>query len=233
MGQGIDYGMGRTNIDHATGIRYGVISQHSISAEVFDDIWRDGADYGDPTCPKCGDPVGASDDAPEDVQELDWFDHKDYYCQDCQDCYWSDSVYSEDPLGFSYAGEGYELADCLQNDVFILKSDFYTFARFCSPCVPGAGNLDSADPDGAKTFCLSHDWFDDGKAPYPVYRVSDDTEVLPDARVFVVRRLDEHPTNTHTFGSWVRVAEFATRELADAYVQRAQGPTQKLAVFRE
>ena len=27
---GIDYGLGRSNIDKATGIRYGVISQHSV-----------------------------------------------------------------------------------------------------------------------------------------------------------------------------------------------------------
>ena len=26
--------------------------------------------------------------------------------------------------------------------------------------------------------CLGHDWFDSGRAPYPVYRVSDDSEVV-------------------------------------------------------
>ena len=48
---GIDYGMGRTNIDPETGIRYGVISQHSIMPEAMEDMEPD---YGLPTCPECG-----------------------------------------------------------------------------------------------------------------------------------------------------------------------------------
>jgi hypothetical protein len=30
MSAGIDYGMGQTNVNHETGIRYGVISQNSV-----------------------------------------------------------------------------------------------------------------------------------------------------------------------------------------------------------
>lgn len=35
------------------------------------------------------------------------------------------------------------MTDCLDNDAFIIKSPYYTYAQFCSPCVPGAGNLDN------------------------------------------------------------------------------------------
>ena len=59
----------------------------------------------------------------------------------------------------------------------ILKSDYYTHAQFCSPCVPGAGNLDSPCDSGEKAYCLGHDWFEDGIAPYPVYRVSDNARI--------------------------------------------------------
>lgn len=51
MSKGIDYGMGATNIDNATGIRYGVIHQNEVCQ-----AWCDSseADYGKPHCPKCG-----------------------------------------------------------------------------------------------------------------------------------------------------------------------------------
>lgn len=38
---GIDYGMGKVNVDSSTGIRYGVISQHSISGFALDDFEPD------------------------------------------------------------------------------------------------------------------------------------------------------------------------------------------------
>jgi len=56
MGRGIDYGMGETNIDRTTGIRFGVISQNDVLQ-----AWADSSepDYGEPTCGCCGDePLG-------------------------------------------------------------------------------------------------------------------------------------------------------------------------------
>lgn len=176
---GIDYGMGKTNVDTSNGIRYGVISQHSIMPEAFDEFE---ADYGKPTCPKClGSVLDASDDTLPESSE-DWEQYREwgcaeYACPTCEHLLDSSDVYGEDPLGFSYDSDGYSLESCLDSDVFVLKSQFYTFAQFCSPCVPGAGNLHNPMEDGTKTYCLGHEWFDDGKAPYPVYRVSDDTIV--------------------------------------------------------
>jgi hypothetical protein len=171
---GIDYGLGMTNIDKTNGIRYGVISSHSVGTAWYESAE---AEYGEPHCPECGNEIPHSDDAaiPEDAE---WNDGKDYACVQCETCYWSDSVFPDEALGYSYSGDGYELSDCLDNDIFILKSDYYTFALYCSPCVPGAGNLDSAHEDGVKTYALGHDWFEDGKAPYPVYRVLDDSLVV-------------------------------------------------------
>lgn len=159
MSAGIDYGMGRSNINHETGIRYGVISQNSVLQ-----AWADSAepDYGKPTCPKCGNEVS------EDPQIGK---SSDYYCESCEYEFDSDEAYGDEPIGWNYNDEGYELTDCLDSDIFVLNSPFYTLAPFCSPCVPGAGNLDDAQEDGVKTYCLGHDWFEDGKVPYPVYRV--------------------------------------------------------------
>ena len=76
-----------------------------------------------------------------------------------------------EPLSFSFEGDGY-LAECGDDgDIFITKSPFYTLCAFCSPCAPGAGYLMDSRKDGVKAYCFGHDWFEDGKAPYPVYDV--------------------------------------------------------------
>ena len=132
MSAGIDYGLGRTNINHETGIRYGVISQYSVMQ-----AWADSAE-----------PVYPENDQDEtDVNDF------------------------AEPIGWEYKDEGYILTDCLDSDIMVLESPYYMNALYCSPCVPGAGNLDDADETGVKTYCLGHDWFEDSQAPYPVYDV--------------------------------------------------------------
>lgn len=206
---GIDYGLGQSNIDHATGIRYGVIAQNSINLDILSEFE---SEYGEPHCPKCGNEIKASDDpalfadSPDDNgtesdDTPDWFDGKDYTCVACQECYWSDSCFPDEALGISYEADGYKITDCLDTDLFVLASPYFTYAQFCSPCVPGACNLDSpldvtmttgewtvenelaAQAHGRnRCFALGHDWFDEGKAPYRVWRVSDNSEVLPEVK---------------------------------------------------
>ena len=178
MSAGIDYGAGMTNIDHANGIRYGAISQNSVLQ-----AWADSAEaeYGPPTCPKCGNEAKEFDrmNAPDD--HYDYAEHEcvDYQCDSCRYVFGSDSAFGDTPIGWSYNGDGYELVDCLDSDILVIRSPFYTLACFCSPCVPGAGDLNSPSDDGAKTYCLDHDWFEDGKATYSVYRVDTDEIVEP------------------------------------------------------
>ncbi len=169
---GIDYGMGRSNVDKENGIRYGVISQHTVGQ-----AWYDDAEpvYGPPTCPKCGGEAVESFKVNNDDDER-WpklYSHsvEDYACESCEHYLDSGDVYGDEPLGWEYKEEGYELTDCLDSDIFVLKSPFYTFAQFCSPCVPGAGNLNHPMEEGVNCYCLGHDWFEGGTAPYPVYRV--------------------------------------------------------------
>jgi hypothetical protein len=173
---GIDYSLGRSNVNKETGIHYGVISQHSIMPEALDDMEMD---YGRPTCPECGNEIDQTN-LPDNFKE--WDNCTDYGCDDfacihCEHLLDSSEVFSEEALGFTYDKDGYKLCDCLDSDIFIIKAPYYTFAQFCSPCVPGAGNLDTYCPDGPKTYCLGHDWFDSGKAPYPVYSVETGKEV--------------------------------------------------------
>lgn len=176
---GIDYGLGQSNIDTSNGIRYGVIGQDSIMSECMDGFEQD---CGAPTCPECGNAVidATSDTLPTESEAWDnstKYGCNDYACVPCKHFLDSSEVFSEESQGFTYEMDGYQLTDCLNTDIFIIKSPYYTFAQFCSPCVPGAGNLDNPVPNGAKTYCLGHDWFDDGRAPYPVYSVETGTEV--------------------------------------------------------
>lgn len=172
MSRGIDYGFGKTNIDHKTGIRYGVISQNSVGPDAIGDLEPDD---GDPTCPECGGDVIESSDP--GVARRPWNKGKDYACPECKKVFWSDSVFGDQPIGFGLDDGQYKLTSCLDSDLMVLDSPYYTFAAFCSPCVPGACSLDSPCVDGDRCYALGHDWFEGGVAPYPLYRVSDGTLV--------------------------------------------------------
>ena len=179
---GIDYGLGQANVDLETGIRFGVISQNSVLQ-----AWADSSEpeYGEATCPKCGNAAAEITDPKvpdlDSFEDTDWEDNgRDHACIACKYTFNSDEAYPDEPAGYSYDGEGYKLTDCLDSDIFVLKSPYYTFAQFCSPCVPGAGNLETFCENGPKTYALGHDWFEDQKAPYPVYSVETGELVKPE-----------------------------------------------------
>jgi hypothetical protein len=191
---GIDYGLGLSNADKSTGTRYGVISQNSVNPDALSDIFTNGEDI----AWKCAieelknEHDKAQAELPEDKQEE--FD-EDAAAEELS-MNWESSLNN-----IRYERDGYILTGCLDSNVFILASPYYTYAQFCSPCVPGAGNLDNAfqqvnppadcpattngenyrhDAEMAgfpKVYCLGHDWFDDNKAPYPVFSVEDSSLV--------------------------------------------------------
>lgn len=169
---GIDYGLGQTNVDKSNGIRFGVISANKV------DYWDDAPDvdayYGEPHCPKCGN--GVVDLATDDSEDFEDFEDaeggcNEHACKSCEQFYDSSEVYGDEVQAFVYKSEGY-LAHCSgdDRDIFVEKSPFYTRCDFCSPCAPGAGYLTS-EGDDCKAYCFGVDWFEDGKAPYAVYRV--------------------------------------------------------------
>lgn len=178
---GIDYSMGMSNVDRATGIRYGCISQHSLCQESLNESME--ADYGDPHCPECGGGVFESAAVKHPnlwTRRMDKADTRgcfDYACLACRQGFDSEECFPEDPIGHSFSADGYELIDCLDSDVMVLNSPFYTHGAFCSPCVPGGVSLDSPIEGGVKAYALGHEWFEGNRAPYPVFRVSDDSVV--------------------------------------------------------
>lgn len=184
MSAGIDYGMGTTNRDMANGIRYGVIHANEIGQAWFD---SSESQYGEPTCGKCGNQAYGigDDDLPSEDERADWDDEgSDYACPTCERSFWSDDAFGDEPVAFTLDDGEYVAEQSGDDyDIFITRSPYYTYAPFCSPCAPGAGYLglanDKDETSGVKTYCFGHDWFEDGTAPYRVFKVADDSEVLP------------------------------------------------------
>jgi hypothetical protein len=171
MGIGFDYGMGRTNVDRSNGIRFGVIPQDDVLQ-----AWAFSSEsvYPDPEpveCEACGG-TGTEEETEHECEECGGTGEID-----------GDGDDIGEPLEFRYSDEGYV---CIQSagdsDIFIMRSPYFTRAAYCSPCAPGACYLMSPNPDGDRAYCFGHDWFDTGRAPYPVYRVDTGEEVPPPAK---------------------------------------------------
>lgn len=190
---GIDYGNGLTNIDTETGIRYGVIHQGEVLQ-----AWADDSEaHYTPACPYCG-------------NEL----KKGFETRRCGHCHKRinpDVDFDiQEPDYFTYDADGYQCQQSADDtDIFVLKSPYFTYCQFCSPCAPGAGYLmDYFKPDTKyrkktnpinnhvitysewykiqaednryiKAYCFGHDWYEDNKAPYPVFSVETGEIVNP------------------------------------------------------
>ena len=176
----IDYGLGQTNVDRATGIRFGVIPAHEVGQAWFDDseTW-----YGKPVCPECGSEAVEYDEERHGEYEYEPHESCDYACEECERVFGSESAYPEEPISFYYdSGDTQAEQSGDDPDIFITKSPYYTWAAFCSPCAPGAGYLlDVRDEEtGVRAYCFGHDWFEGGKAPYPVYWVGTGELIEPE-----------------------------------------------------
>jgi len=183
------------NVDHTTGIRYGWISQHSLNPDAVEDIIQNGDDLTYASAvDDAKDRIGAAllpvledmgvlpyvgkyspraedtkrrDDALAEIVEGVWENVEQT---------WNDQ-YESDGASYRYERDGYVLQLASDGDICVIKSPFYTYAAFGSPCIPNAGHLDTPrdlEDGGVKTYCLAADWFDDATAPYVVHSVSED-----------------------------------------------------------
>lgn len=166
---GIDYGLGRSNVDANTGIRFGVIPANTVG-----EAWDEKSEPSYPNaCPHCG----------QDLPEA--FDREVATTYPCCDnpVEAGDADYQE-PSAFVYKNAEYFAVQADETDIFIEQSPYFTYAQFCSPCAPGACYLlNPLNPLGApksnRAYCFGHDWFENGKAPYPVFNIATQQEVLP------------------------------------------------------
>lgn len=156
--RGIDYGLGQTNVDRETGIRYGVINQNGAVLQA----WAESSEpwYPDPEC-ECGLPINMDDGK--------------YTCECGEDINPDWAMGGMEPASF-VLDDGEYLAECGDSgDIFIMKSPYFTYAQFCSPCAPGACYLENpleTPHNDNRAYCFGHDWFEDDQAPYPVFEVA-------------------------------------------------------------
>lgn len=186
---GIDYGGGFSNVDRETGIRYGIIPINALEEWSYDSFEPD---YGDPCCPKCGNEVEEPEKVAKELEAqgrdpeemYDW-DHcnkgscEDYVCENCKYFIDSSEAFGDEPCSWTLDEDGYKGFIDEYNDVWILKSPYYTHAQFCSPCAPGAGHLGNPCENGPKVYCLGAEWFEGEKNPYPIYNVKTGELVKP------------------------------------------------------
>jgi len=188
---GIDYGRGISNVCPETGIRYGVISQNEVGQAWYDSSEPNYVYY----CQSCESELGH--ELPEVCPHCNYEPKEGEY-----DFLDPVSHYVDDGEYMAECGE--------DGDIFITKSPYFTYAQFCSPCAPGAGYLmnsfvnvwenSGAEKSGImspedypedyklkarnsgypKVYCFGHDWFESGKAPYPVFSVETEEIVLPE-----------------------------------------------------
>lgn len=178
---GIDYsGPGSTvNRDEQTGIRYGIVPLHTLADFAFDEFE---SEY-DTACPACGELAPEGFDTCAEKAESGFSGHMRWgaRCPACGEFAAEDSWSADEPSSQTLDSDGYQGMLDSSGDVWIFKSPYYTIAGFCSPCAPGAVYLLTKSPD-AKAYCLGHDWFEDGKAPYRVFRVDTDEEIMPEVQ---------------------------------------------------
>ena len=159
---GIDYSLGKSNFDPETSIHYGVIPQNEVLQ-----AWADSSEpYYTLFCPVCDTVLSASYFCPQCRKEIDSEDLEEQF------------EFAE-PTSFFIDDKEYQAESDDSGDIFISKSPFYTTCQYCSPCAPGAGYITNTVEDGVKTYCFGHDWFEDKKAPYPVYSVETDQLIEP------------------------------------------------------
>lgn len=167
MNKGIDYGCGRTNVS-PSGIRYGVIPINSVSQ-----AWCDSSEPFYPnTCPHCGNEPASG----RKITDL-------HRCPSCKKPLSENDFEYAEPSSYYIDDNDYTAESDDSGDIFITKSLYYTYSQFCSPCAPGAGYLlsplDEKDENN-RCYCFGHDFFEDNKAPYPVYSVETNELILPE-----------------------------------------------------
>jgi len=160
------------NYDEETGIRYGIISPHSISGFALDDVYSNGIDpiYEAGKTELLKDIEAFCEDHNISFEDIDTDSFIDAYSNGYGECGDGQCDYSDNDYTLHVSGDNF--------GIYVIKSPYYTFCRGCSPCAPGAGDLDNPSDDGEKTYCLDKSWFDDEKVPYRVYRVDTDEEII-------------------------------------------------------
>lgn len=141
---GIDYGLGGTNIDKETGIRFSIIPQNYLNDDALDSIYN-GRDLGYESAEQeiKNKIRGAIEDYFSDWKDTNGGKSRlDQAVEDAFDVLdgWAEGLECSGP--YRYEKDGYILRTTDYNELWVLKSPYFTYAQFCSPCAPGACHLE-------------------------------------------------------------------------------------------
>lgn len=155
MNIGIDYGRvdGKpaANIDLKTGIRYGVVAVNNLKHWIWDEL----EPITTPACPHCGNLDIVDDDGDPKTN-----DDGKVVCSHCENESDEDDVWPETPDYWKLTSATIQATvDRDSTYMMVLKSDTIVRCQFCSPCYPGAGNLDIPMDDGIETYGLPIEYF--------------------------------------------------------------------------
>jgi len=129
------------NVNPETGIRYGVVALNSLEDWVYEEFELHGKNL---TAEYALAESGVDQDDDEALQDF-W---DDYYPEEEE---YELETHDGLKLGLSYLG-GAAL-------VWVFESPVTTEARECSPCVPGAGDLDNQETGAFTCYTLPSEWF--------------------------------------------------------------------------
>jgi hypothetical protein len=165
---GIDYGMGTTNIDTETGIRFGVIPQHDCLQ-----AWADSSEpvYACEECDDWDDELDECIDAVLGCEPIGYtYEEDGYKLTGCED----GDIFVEKSPYFTYAQFCSPCAPgaCHLRNPLDVTEDEHKYAMLLVKT-----NVRPPKPNpllNNRCYCLGHDWFYDtetGHAPYNVYSV--------------------------------------------------------------
>jgi len=132
-----------TNTNPKTGIAYGVVALNSLAEWVTDEFMDRG--------------VNLTSTAAFDEFTLENPDADEAAIQDFWDGYMAEEEEYELHADGMHLLLGHLGGASL---VWVLESPVTTRARPCSPCVPGAGDLDNKSDGGIECYDLPADWYD-------------------------------------------------------------------------
>ena len=200
------------NINPDTGVRYGVISTRNIDQDVLDTILQNGTDLSY---------AEAEEETRRDV-EADvragrgiLLDDVDMEVQARMENYQSD----EPVVRYTLTDDAGQTTLEVQTTwlggaqlLWVFKSPYRTKARLCSPCVPGAGDLDNPDPEGVECYDVPPDWREGGDeaevqieedAAFEAIIENDDDDVEPYVCEVVLKGFDGSTDETDDRIVWV------------------------------
>lgn len=188
---GIDYGRGISNVCQKTGIRYGVINQNKVGSSWWDSSEPNYVYY----CPKCEMELG--NEYPETCEhcgyemqddDFDFNEPVSHYVDDGEylaECGEDGDIFITKSPYFTYAQF---CSPCAPGAVYLMnsyvpegtaKEQLRTVAEIAPKAYWEAFKSHAENAGFPKGFCFGHDWFEKGKAPYPVFSVETECIVKP------------------------------------------------------